>query len=96
MFVESRLTLSTLKHVEQRLLREYLDLPSLSLTLAQAARLVWVDAPTCEVVLNDLVSDRGRNFQSETLWPVSESPRATHGCQQVVQMSAVLTRSTGR
>ena len=37
--------LSTLKHVEQRLLREYLDLPGLSLTSAQAARLVWVDAP---------------------------------------------------
>lgn len=56
MFVESKLKLSTLKHVERRLLREYLDLPGLSLTLAQAARLVWVEAPTCEVVLNDLVN----------------------------------------
>ena len=51
-----KLKLSTLKHVERRLLREYLDLPGLSLTLAQAARLVCVDAPTCEVVLNDLVN----------------------------------------
>ena len=56
MFVESKLRLSTLKHVERRLLREYLDLPGLSLTLAQAARLVSVDAPTCEVVLNNLVN----------------------------------------
>ena len=47
-----------MKHVEQRLLREYLDLPGLSLTLAQAARLMSVDAPTCEVVLNDLVNDQ--------------------------------------
>jgi hypothetical protein len=50
------LKLLTLQHVERRLLREYLDLPGLSLTLAQAARLVCVDAPTCEVVLNDLVN----------------------------------------
>ena len=45
-----------LKRVERRLLREYLDLPGLNLSLAQAARLVSVDAPTCEVVLNDLVN----------------------------------------
>jgi hypothetical protein len=56
MFVESKLKLSTLKHVERRLLREYLDLPGLSLSLAQAARLVSVDAPTCEVVLYGLVN----------------------------------------
>jgi hypothetical protein len=55
-FVDPKMKLSTLKHVEQRLLREYLDLPGLSLTLAQAARLMWVDAPACEVVLNDLVN----------------------------------------
>jgi hypothetical protein len=58
MFVESKLMLSTLKDVERRLLREYLDLPGLSLTLAQAARLLCVDAPTSEVVLNDLVNSR--------------------------------------
>ena len=57
-FVEFTLRLSTLKHVEQRLLREYLDLPGLSLTLAQAARLMSVDAPTCEFVLNDRVNDQ--------------------------------------
>jgi hypothetical protein len=56
MFVEFKLKLLTLKHVERRLLREYLDLPGLSLSLAQAARLVSVDSPTCEVVLNDLVN----------------------------------------
>jgi hypothetical protein len=55
-FVGLKLKLSTLKHVERRLLREYLDLPGLSLTLAQAARLVCVDEQTCEVVLNDLMS----------------------------------------
>jgi hypothetical protein len=36
-----------LKLVERRLLREYLDLPGLRLSLAQAARLFGVDAPTC-------------------------------------------------
>ena len=46
----------TLEYVERRLLREYLDLPGLSLSLAQAARLVCVDQQTCEVVLNDLMS----------------------------------------
>jgi hypothetical protein len=46
----------TLKRVERRLLREYLDLPGLSLSLAQAARLVSVDAPSCQLVLNDLVN----------------------------------------
>ena len=56
MFVESKLKLLTLTHVERRLLREYLDLPGLSLSVAQAARLVSVDAPSCEVVLNDLVN----------------------------------------
>jgi hypothetical protein len=56
MFVESELRISTLKYVERRLLREYLDLPGLSLTLAQAARLVSMDAPSCQLVLNDLVS----------------------------------------
>ena len=56
MFAEPKLKLLTLKHMERRLLREYLDLPGLSLTLAQAARLVSVDAPSCQLVLNDLVN----------------------------------------
>jgi hypothetical protein len=47
-----------LKLVERRLLREYLDLPGLRLSLAQAARLFGVDAPTCQVVLNKLVTAR--------------------------------------
>jgi hypothetical protein len=54
-FVESKVDLLTLKSVEQRFLREYLDLPGLSLSLAQAARLLRVDASTCQVVLNNLV-----------------------------------------
>ena len=53
---ESKLNLFTLKRVERRLLREYLDLPGLSLSLAQAARLTSVDAPSCQLVLNDLVN----------------------------------------
>ena len=56
MFAESKLNLFTLKRVERRLLREYLDLPGLSLSLAQAARLAHVDAPSCQLVLNDLVN----------------------------------------
>ena len=54
MLVESKVDVLTLKNVEQRLLREYLDLPGLSLSAAQAARLLCLDAPTCEVVLNGL------------------------------------------
>jgi hypothetical protein len=53
--VESKLDSLDLKRAERRLLREYLDLPGLNLNLAQAARLVNVDAPTCEVALNNLV-----------------------------------------
>ena len=56
MFAESKLNLFTLQRVERRLLREYRDLPGLSLSLAQAARLVSVDAPSCQLVLNDLVN----------------------------------------
>lgn len=47
--------LLTLRNGEQRLLREYLDLPGLSLSLAQTARLLRVDASTCQLVLNHLV-----------------------------------------
>jgi hypothetical protein len=57
-FVESKLDSLGLKRAERRLLREYLDLPGLSLSLAQAARLVNVDAPTCEVALNNLVKSQ--------------------------------------
>jgi hypothetical protein len=46
----------TLDRVQRRLLREYLDLPGLSLSLRQATRLLGVDAPTCRAVLNELVS----------------------------------------
>ena len=53
--VESKLDSLDLKRAERRLLREYLDLPGLNLNLAQTARLVNVDAPTCEVALNNLV-----------------------------------------
>ena len=56
MLAEAKLNLFTLKRVERRLLGEYLDLPGLSLSLAQAARLVSVDAPSCRLVLNDLVN----------------------------------------
>jgi hypothetical protein len=48
--------LLTCKHVERRLLSEYIDLPGLSLTSAQAARLAGVDAPACQVVLDELVN----------------------------------------
>lgn len=41
--LRSGMVLLTLEHVERRLLGEYVDLPGLSLTLAQAARLVGVD-----------------------------------------------------
>ena len=46
----------TLEQLERRLLREYLYLPGLSLSLEQTARLVGVDAPACQLVLNQLVN----------------------------------------
>lgn len=66
MFVESKLNQLALAYVERRLLREYLDLPGLSLSLAQAARLVCADERTCEVVLNDLMSAGCLVRESET------------------------------
>ena len=44
--------------MERQLLGEYLDLPGLNLTLAQASRLLCVDARTCEVLLSRLVNAR--------------------------------------
>ena len=52
------MTSLTLEYVEKRLLRKYLDLPELRLSLAQVARLLDVDAPTCQVVLDRLVTAR--------------------------------------
>jgi hypothetical protein len=54
--VECKLKPLTLEQLERRLLREYLYLPGLSLSLEQAARLVGVDAPACQLVLNQLVN----------------------------------------
>lgn len=56
--MESTLEQSLVEHVERRLLREYLDMPGLSLTLAQAARLLGVGEPICRAVLKDLVHAR--------------------------------------
>jgi hypothetical protein len=45
-FVESKVDLLTLRSAEQQFLREYLDLPGLCLSLAQAARLcTWTHRP---------------------------------------------------
>jgi hypothetical protein len=40
--------------LEHQLLRDYLDLPGLSLTLPQVSRLLSADTPTCRGVLNSL------------------------------------------
>jgi hypothetical protein len=40
--------------LERQLLREYIDLPGLSLTLPQVARLLSAETPTCRAVLNSL------------------------------------------
>ena len=45
---------STLQRLERRLLREYRELPGLSLTLAQVARLLSADVPACRAVLDRL------------------------------------------
>ena len=46
------------EHAKRRLLREYLELPGLSLSLAQTARLLSVDASACKAVLKELVNAR--------------------------------------
>ena len=45
----------TLAVLARRLLREYLEMPGLSLSLAQSARLLSADMPTCRRVLNSLI-----------------------------------------
>ena len=45
----------TLEVLARRLLREYLDMPGLSLSLAQSTRLLSADMPTCRRVLDSLI-----------------------------------------
>ena len=44
-----------LEIIARRLLREYLEMPGLSLSLAQSTRLLSADMPTCRRVLNSLI-----------------------------------------
>jgi hypothetical protein len=48
----------TLEIDARRLLREYLDMPGLTLSLAQSARLLSVDMSTCRRVLESLIDLR--------------------------------------
>ena len=45
----------TLEVLARRLLREYLDMPGLSLSLAQSTRLLSADMPTCRRALDSLI-----------------------------------------
>ena len=45
----------TLEILARRLLREYLDMPGLSLSLAQSTRLLSADMPTCRRALDSLI-----------------------------------------
>ena len=44
-----------LEIIARRLLREYLEMPGLSLSLAQSTRLLSADMPTCRRVLDSLI-----------------------------------------
>lgn len=46
-----------LESLVARIRGEYLEMPGLRLTFAQACRLWQVDAPTCETLLEQLVRD---------------------------------------
>ena len=48
----------TLEILTRRLLREYLEMPGLSLSLAQSTRLLSADMPTCRRVLDSLIDAR--------------------------------------
>jgi hypothetical protein len=48
----------TLEIFTRRLLREYLEMPGLSLSLAQSTRLLSADMPTCRRVLDSLIDAR--------------------------------------
>ena len=45
-----------LEIIARRLLREYLEMPGLSLSLAQSTRLLSADMPTCRRVLDSLIN----------------------------------------
>ena len=47
-----------LEIIARRLLREYLEMPGLSLSLAQSTRLLSADMPTCRRVLDSLIDAR--------------------------------------
>jgi hypothetical protein len=49
---------STSEILARRLLREYLEMPGLTLSLAQSARLLSADVPTCRRVLDSLIDAR--------------------------------------
>jgi hypothetical protein len=46
------------RDLRQRIVAEYTEMPGLSVTLAQARRLLAIDEPTCTAVFSSLV-DRG-------------------------------------
>lgn len=47
----------TVESLEQRVRAEYRDMPGLSLTAAQASRLLGIDQSVCKTVLQRLVLD---------------------------------------
>ena len=49
---------STLEILARRLLLEYVEMPGLSLSVAQAARLLSADVATCQRVLDSLIDAR--------------------------------------
>lgn len=97
--VESTLTQSSLESVKRQLLREYLHMPGLSLTVAQAARLLDVDKPICRAVLNDLVNARylARDASGTFVRQVSSGDLETwKGLVRKRLTSGTASRATGR
>jgi DNA-binding IclR family transcriptional regulator len=61
----------------QRVRSEYLEMPGLGLTLAQAARLLSLDQSTCARLLDALVQARFLTLTSKGLYVRPGSPRVS-------------------
>jgi len=90
-------SIETLHH---RIRGEYLEMPGLRLTLAQAVRLWGLDPPTCRRLLQTLIetgflvqTPEGAFVRSES-W-IREYPSRSNGGEAAVQVSAGHARRSG-
>ena len=59
----------------RRVRGEYLEMPGMSLTLAQACRLWQMDAPTCQAALDMLIAERFLGLTRDGAFVLVGQPR---------------------